>query len=289
MSSSAPGVSIAGAGFIILGATSIQWSAAIVQPVLERLGPVATSGWRFLVGSIILMGATRPHLRQWRREQWRSAIILGVTLAFMSVSFYQAIARIPLGSAVTIEFLGPLSVAVFGHRSWRHFSFAFLAAIGVVLLAHPGGGVTFTGAIFALLSGLGWGVYVFAAARLGGATTGFGGLAVSMSVSALVTLPWALSKMPLVLHHPTLGGRLFIVGFMSIVLGFASEFQALRRLSPAAAGVLMSLDPAIAFAIGALILHERATTWVLVGLVCVVMAGAGVTMDRSAPEETLTL
>jgi inner membrane transporter RhtA len=205
----------------------------------------------------------------------------------MNVCFYQSIARIPLGSAVTIEFLGPLSVAVFGRRSWRHVSFAFLAAVGVVLLSHPGGGVTLVGAMFGLLSGLGWGGYVFAAARVGGATSGFGGLAVSMSVSALVTLPWALSKVVLVVHHPSLGGRLLLVGLMSIVLGFAAELQALRRLSPAVAGVLMSLDPALAFVIGALILHQRATSWVLMGLACVVVAGAGVTMDRTAPEEVV--
>ena len=285
MSPSAPRVSLAGTGFIIVGASSIQWSAALVQPAFARLGPVATSGWRFLLGAIVLMAMTRPRLREWRADQWRSAIVLGVTVAFMNVCFYQAIARIPLGSAVTIEFLGPLCVAVVGRRSWRHFSFALLAGVGVVFLSHPGGGVTVVGAIFALLSALGWGGYVFAAARVGGATTGFGGLAVSMSVSAAVTLPWAVSRFSLVGHHPDLGGRLLLVGVMSIVLGFAAELQALRRLSAAAAGVLMSLDPAIAFVIGALVLHERATPWVLVGLVCVVVAGAGVTMDRTTPDD----
>lgn len=270
-----------------MGATSIQWSAAVVQPAFDRLGPVATSGWRFVLGAAILLVATRPHLGVWTSAQWRAAFILGVTVAFMNVCFYQAIARIPLGSAVTIEFLGPLCVAVFGRRSVRHFAFAFLAASGVVLLAHPGGGVTLAGAIFALGSGLGWGGYVFAAAKVGGATTGFGGLAVSMTVSALVTLPWALWKAPLLVEHPTLGGRVALVALMSIVLGFAAELQALRRLSPAAAGVLMSLDPAIALVVGALVLHEHATAWMIVGLACVVVAGAGVTIDRTAPEEVV--
>ena len=252
---------------IILGATSIQWSAAIVQPAFAPLGPVATSAWRFLLGAVILLLATRPSLGAWRRAQWRAAIILGVTVAFMNVCFYQAIARIPLGSAVTIEFLGPLCVAVFGRRSARHVAFAGLAALGVVLLAHPGGGVTLVGGLFALGSGLGWGGYVFAAARVGGATSGFGGLAVSMGVSALVTLPWALAQAPDVIQHPALGARLSLVALMSIVLGFAAELQALRRLSPAAAGVLMSLDPAIALIIGAAVLHERTTPWTILGSV----------------------
>jgi inner membrane transporter RhtA len=278
-------VSLAGVGFIVMGATSIQWSAALVQPAFAQLGPLATSGWRFLAGAVVLLVVTRPRLRAWRIEQWRAAVILGVTVAFMNVCFYQAISRIPLGSAVTIEFLGPLCVAVFGRRSWRHFTLALLAALGVVLLSHPGGGVTLFGALLALGSGLGWAGYVFAAARVGGATSGFEGLAVSMTVSALVTLPWTVTKLPFVWHHPSLATRLVIVGLMSIVLGFAAELQALRRLSAAAAGVLMSLDPAIAFVVGAILLNERATSWVLVGLACVVAAGVGVTIDRTVPEE----
>ncbi len=285
MASTSPRTSLAGTGFILAGATSIQWSAALVQPAFSRLGPVATSGWRFLLGAVILLAVTRPHLRQWRREQWRAAVVLGLTVAFMNICFYQAISRIPLGSAVTIEFLGPLCVAVFGRRSLGHFALALLAATGVVLLAHPGGGITLVGALFGLGSGLGWGGYVFAASRLGGATTGFGGLAISMSVSALVSLPWALSRLSLVLSHPTLGARLALVGLMSIVLGFAAELQALRRLSPSAAGVLMSLDPAIAFVMGALVLNEKVTPWMLVGLACVVVAGVGVTLHRDVPEE----
>lgn len=278
-------VSLTGAGFIILGAALIQWSAALVQPAFASLGPAATSGWRFLWGALILLGATRPALRAWRREQWRAALVLGVTVAFMNVCFYQAISRIPLGSAVTIEFLGPLCVAVVGRRSGRHLLFAALAAAGVVLLSHPGGGVTLVGALFALGSGLGWGGYVFAAAKVGGATSGFGGLAVSMSVSALVTLPWSMSRVMTLEHHPSLAVRLAVVGLMSIVLGFAAELLALRRLSPAAAGVLMSLDPAIAFVFGALLLHEHATFLVVLGLVLVVVSGVGVTMDRTTPEE----
>ena len=287
MTAKSPRTSIAGTGFILAGATSIQWSAAIIHPAFAALGPVATSGWRFLLGALILFVATRPRLGEFRREQWVAAIVLGLTVAFMNVCFYQAIARIPLGSAVTIEFLGPLCVAVFGRRSLAHFALAMLAALGVVLLAHPGGGVTLAGALFGLGSGLGWGGYVFAAARVGGATTGFGGLAVSMSVSALVTLPWAMTRLPFVWGHPALGVRLFVVGLLSIVLGFAFELQAMRRLSPAAAGVLMSLDPGIAFVMGAVVLHQGVTKWTVLGLVFVVAAGVGVTLHRTTPEEVV--
>jgi inner membrane transporter RhtA len=270
---------------IVLGSTSIQWSAALVQPAFVALGPTATSAWRFLMGALILLAATRPRVRTWRRAQWRAAVVLGITVAFMNVCFYHAIARIPLGSAVTIEFLGPLSVAVLGRRSRRHLMFALVAAIGVVLLMHPGGGVTLVGALFALGSGVGWAGYVFAASRVGGTTAGLDGLAVSMSISALVTLPWSWSRLDLVTQHPALGGRMALVGLMSIVVGFAAEMMALRRVSPAIAGVLMSLDPAIAFILGAVLLHQHATAWVVTGLVLVVVAVVGVTVDRATPEE----
>lgn len=280
MASAAVRNNILGAALIILGATTIQWSAALVSPAFRLVGPSATSAWRFLLGSAVLLVLTRPKLRQWAWPQWRAAVVLGLSVAFMNQCFFQSLARIPLGSAVTIEFMGPLVVAVLGHRSWRHATFAGLAAVGVVLLAHPGGHLTLAGTLFGLGSGLGWAAYIFASAKVGGATKGFEGLAVSMAVAAVVTLPMSLGAVHLVVHHPFVLGRLAIVASMSIVLGFALEMQALRRIRPAVVGVLMAFDPAIAFFLGFVVLGQRPTAWVLVGLVCVVCAGVGVTIDQ---------
>ena len=279
-----------GAGLIVAGAASIQWSAAIVSPAFSLLGPSATSAWRFLLGAIVLLIATRPKLRTWRREQWQAAVVLGLSVAFMNQCFFQSLARIPLGSAVTIEFLGPLLVAVFGHRSWRHISLALVAGLGVVALGHPGGHLTALGVLFGLGSGLGWAFYIFASAKVGGATSGFGGLAVSMSVAALATLPFALSHVPTLAHHPWMAGRLLLVACMSIVLGFALELQALRRVKPALVGVLMAFDPAIAFIVGFLVLAQHPTSWDLLGLILVVTAGVGVTFNQptTAPEAVAT-
>jgi inner membrane transporter RhtA len=269
-----------GAALIVGGAATIQWSAAIVTPAFSVLGASSTSAWRFLLGALVLLTLTRPRLRQWRAEQWRAAIVLGLSVAFMNQCFYQCIARIPLGSAVTIEFMGPLLVAVFGHRSWRHAGFATLAAVGVYFLGHPGGHVSLAGLAWGLGSGLGWAFYIFASAKVGDTTTGFQGLAVSMTVAAVATLPFSLARVALVWHHPTLGGRLLLVASMSIVLGFALEMQALRRLKPAMVGVLMAFDPAIAFVLGFVVLAQRPTTFDIVGLGCVVIAGVGVTIDQ---------
>jgi inner membrane transporter RhtA len=273
---------VAGAGFVLLAATLIPWSAAIVTPVFSVIGPSSTSAVRFLVGAVVLVAFTRPKVGAWTRQQWLGALALGLSTAAMNQCFYQAIARIPLGGAVAIEYLGPFLVAALGKRSWRHYSFVLLAGLGVLALARPGGGLTLVGALFAAGSGVGWAAYAFASHRVGGTTTGFGGLAVAMSIAAFVTLPMSLGATSSLVHQPLLVGRILIVAVMSIVLGFGAELLALRRLKPSIFSVLLALNPAMAFAIGWLLLHQAVTLWDLVGLVCVVSAGVGVTYDAAS-------
>ncbi len=276
-----------GAGYMLLGASLIQWSAAIVTRVFGQIGPSATSAWRFFLGAIVLMAFTRPDLRSWTKQQWLGALALGVSVAFMNQCFYQAIARIPLGAAVAIEYLGPFMVSALGKRSARHFAFVILAGLGVLAIARPGAGLNYEGVFFAAGSGLGWASYVFAAHRVGGQAEGFGGLAVSMSIGAVLTLPMTIGSSHFVLTHPATLGRLALVAVMAIVLGFACELQALRRLKPSTAGVLFALDPAVAFAIGLIVLSQSIHPWDLIGMVCVVIAGAGVTYDAANPKPTL--
>jgi inner membrane transporter RhtA len=128
---------LGGAGFLLAGVVLVQWSAALVVPVFPVLGASATSAWRFLIGAVVLLVITRPHLRTWTRTQWIGAFALGVSTAFMNQCFYQALARIPLGGAVAIEFLGPLCVAALGRRSLRHFALVVLAGLGVLALTQP--------------------------------------------------------------------------------------------------------------------------------------------------------
>ena len=146
---------LAGAGFVLLGAALIQWSAALVKPVFVAVGPSAASAWRFALGAVVLVVLTRPRLRQWNRTQWLGVAALGTSTAFMNLCFYQALARIPLGGAVAIEYLGPFMVAALGKRSWRHLALVGLAGLGVLALARPGGGLTLVGTLFAVGSGSG--------------------------------------------------------------------------------------------------------------------------------------
>ncbi|HEV3186459.1 MAG TPA: EamA family transporter [Acidimicrobiales bacterium] len=272
---------------MMLGAVLIQWTAAIVIPVFAVIGPSAASAWRFALGAIVLLALTRPDVRHWSRRQWLGALALGVTTAFMNLCFYQAIARIPLGGAVAIEYLGPFCVAALGKRTPRHLAFVALAGAGVVALTRPGSGLTFIGVLFAAGAGLGWAAYIFASQRVGGTTKGFGGLAVSMSVAAALTLPLSLGASAKLIDHPDTLLRISIVAIVAIALGFGSELEGLRRLKPSIAGVLMAGDPAVAFLIGWLLLNQVARGWDLVGLGCVVVAGAGVMLDSTVSESEL--
>lgn len=270
---------LSGAGFLLAGVVLVQWSAALVEPVFPVLGASATSAWRFLIGAVVLLAITRPHLRSWTRAQWAGACALGVSTAFMNQCFYQALARIPLGGAVAIEFLGPLCVAALGKRSLRHFAFVVLAGLGVLALTHPGNGLTLVGVLLAAGSGLGWALYVICAARVGGLTRGFDGLAVSMSIAAIVTLPFSLPETDQLFSHPHTLARLAIVAVMAIVLSFGADLQGLRRLHPSIAGVLLAFDPAVAFLIGWLLLNQTVSAWDFTGLACIVVAGVAVTYD----------
>lgn len=266
------------------GVVLVQWSAALVVPVFGVLGASATSAWRFALGALVLLALTRPRVRSYTRAQWLGALALGVSTAFMNECFYQALARIPLGGAVAIEFLGPLCVAALARRTLSHVALVVLAGLGVLALTHPGNGLTLVGVLFALGSGLGWALYVLTAARVGGLTNGFGGLAVSMSIAALVTLPFSLPETVQLVTHPGTLGRLSVVAIMAIVLSFGCDLQGLRRVPASVAGVLLALDPAVAFLIGWLLLGQPMGAWDAIGLACVVVAGAAVTYGSSVAE-----
>jgi inner membrane transporter RhtA len=250
-----------GAALVLLACTAVQWSAALARPAFAALGPSAASSWRFLFGAVVLLALARPKLSTFSRRQWLGAIALGATSALMNQFFFQAINRIPLGSTTAIEYLGPFLVAALAKRSLRHLSFVALAGLGVLALTRPGGGITVVGAMFAILAGASWAAYSFASHRVGGHSTGFDGLAVAMGIAALLTLPFGVGATHVVVTHPFLLGRLVIVGVMATVVGYGLEMQALRHLKPSIVSVLWALEPAVAFLLGGMLLHEHVTSW----------------------------
>ena len=266
-----------GAACVLGGATAIQSSAAIGVPCFAVIGAAATSGLRFLVGAVVLTTIARPSLRGRTRAGWLGIVAFGVAVAAMNLCFFQAVARLPLGTAVSIEFLGPFTLAVLTGTGRRHGLFAALGLVGVVLLARPGGGVTLVGALFALGAAVGWACYTLASQRLGAVTQGIDGLALAICIAAVLTVGLSVPSFSSLTW--ALVARVVSMGVLGVVVGFSLELAALRRLAAAHVAVLFSLNPAIAFAIGWLVLGQHVQLTALLGGLCVVGAGIAVTGD----------
>ena len=266
-----------GAACVVGGATSIQSSAAIGYPTFAVIGAAAASGFRFLIGAVVLTAVARPPLRGRDRAGWLGIAAFGVAVAFMNICFFQAVARLPLGTAVSIEFLGPFTLALIAGSGRRHAAYATVGLVGVVLLARPGGGVTVLGALFALGAAVGWASYTLASERLGAVTRGVDGLALALCLAAVLTAPFTVSAYGSLTWAVL--GRLAAMAVLGVVVGFALELAALRRLAASHVAVLFSLNPAIAFAVGWLILGQHVSISALAGGLCVVAAGVGVTSD----------
>jgi inner membrane transporter RhtA len=211
------------------------------------------------------------------RQAWIVVVSYGVILGSMNLCFYLALQRIPLGIAVTIEFLGPLTVALFGSRRWLDIFWALLAGAGVVLLMEGRGDLNLVGFLFALAAGTCWGIYILLGAALGRHTTGGNGLALGMAAAALVALPFGVAESGTSMTQPWVLGAGLGVALLSSVIPYSVELEALRKMPPRVFGILMSLEPAMAALIGLVVLHEalRWSQWLAV--VCVVVASAGAT------------
>ena len=265
---------------VLGGVVSVQVGGALAKQLFTYTGPIGVVTLRLLFAGLFLVALWRPRLKL-------SARSLGVVLAFgtvlgtMNFSIYLAFERIPIGMAVTIEFLGPLLVAVVGSRRWIDLLWALLAGIGVVLLTDGGAGeVDWAGVGFAALAGACWAGYILLGARLGQHTSGGAGLALATVWAALLIAPFGITisgdellSVPLV----ALGAG---VALLSSVVPYSLEVEALRRMPPRVFGVLMSLEPAVAALAGLVVLGELLTATQWLAVACVVVASFGAT--RSA-------
>ena len=201
----------------------------------------------------------------------------GVILGLMNLCFYLALARIPLGIAVTIEFLGPLAVALAGSRRWLDAFWAVLAAGGVVLLMEGGGDLDLVGVLFALAAGAFWGLYILVGAALGRHTTEGNGLALGMAVAAMVAVPFGVADSGTALIQPWVLVAGLGVALLSSVIPYTLDLEALRKIPPRVFGILMSLEPAMAALIGLIVLQESLHWSQWIAVLCVVAASAGAT------------
>lgn len=278
---------------ILLGIVSVQVGAGLAKHLFERMPPTAVVSIRLLASALVLGFLARKALRTVLRDHsWTGLAVVagyGVSLAGMNFAFYQSLSRIPLGVAVTIEFLGPLSVAIAGSRRPRDVLWVVLAGAGVVMLAKGGGDVDVVGILFALLAAVGWASYILLTAATGRRIPGTTGLALASIIGTLVMLPGGIATGVVAdggaLLDPTVLLIGLGVGLLSSVIPYSLELEALRRVPARVFGILMSLEPAVAALVGVVVLGEILTgrQWVAIG--CVIAACAGATRSQKEPTE----
>ena len=262
----------------------MQAGAGFASRLFSQIPPAAVTTLRLWAAALILLavgwqGAARAVASLVNRQAWRDAgatISFGIALATMNFAIYQSFARIPLGIAVTIEFLGPLVVAVAGARRLASLAWAALAGAGVLLLAQGSGGhLDLAGVAFALLSAVGWAGYILFSRATGQRVPGSAGLVIAMCVAAaLVTAPGVAAGAP-EMFRPSLLLTGAAIGLLSSVIPYWLEFEALRRVPPRVFGVWMSLQPAVAALIGLLLLGQRLSGLEWFAICCVMVACAG--------------
>jgi inner membrane transporter RhtA len=264
---------------VMFSIVSVQLGASIAKSLFDSLGPGGTVLLRITFAALVLLLLVRPKLRGHDRSGYLVATIFGLALAGMNLSLYLAIDRIPLGVAVTLEFIGPLGVAIAGSRRMLDLLWVVLAAAGILLLAPLGvlGGTDLdpAGVAFALLAGCLWASYILLSARTGSAFPGGTGLVIALCVGTVVLLPVGIAGAGYALLDPRLllGG--FGVAMLSSAIPFSLELEALRKLPARVFGVLMSLEPAVAALAGLVVLGERLELRAVAAILLVTVAAAG--------------
>ncbi len=286
----------AAVGALAGGMLSVQVGASIAKLLFPVLGPLGTASQRVLLAACVLMLIARPWRQPALRRPSRQALVsiaaYGVTLGVMNTVFYAALARLPLGITVAIEFTGPLTLAVLGSRRPLDLLWAALALAGLLLLAQPwstgGRRVDPVGVLLALGAGVSWGLYILAGRRLGTLVEGSAATALGMAVAALVALPTGAGALPRVAADPRVLAEALAMAVLSSAVPYSIEMAALRRMSTRGFSVLMSLEPAVAALVGLVLLGERmsALRWLAIGgivLACLGSAAAGEAPEPAAP------
>lgn len=261
---------------VLLGIVSVQLGSALAKQLFGEVGSFGAVALRLFFAAAILLLLWRPSPRMGRRA-WTVVAAYGVTLGLMNLCFYLALDRLPLGIAVTVEFLGPLTVALIGSRRWLDVVWAVLAAGGVALLMGGGGEVHLVGLLFALGAAACWGLYIVASAALGRHTTEGNGLALGMVVASLVAVPVGVADSGTALLQPWVLVAGLGLGLLSSVVPYSLDLEALRRMPQRVFGILMSLEPAMAALIGLVVLQELLHWSQWVAVLCVVVASVGAT------------
>jgi inner membrane transporter RhtA len=270
---------------LLTGATSVQFGAALAATLFDDVGPAGTSLLRLVLSAAVLALAWRPAIRGLRAADRRLVVAFGLALGLMNFSFYEALDRVPLGVAVTIEFIGPVSVAVALSRRRLDFVWIALAVAGIVVLADPfgAGGIDPVGLVFVLVAAACWAAYILLAQRTAGRFRGGEGLALAALVAALIPIVPGVVEAGSDLLSPEILALGLCVAVLSSVIPYSLETVALRRMPAHLFGVLMSLEPVVAAIAGLVVLGQHLGAADLVAIGLVVAASIGATRSARTP------
>ena len=263
---------------VLIGILSVQFGAGIAKSLFDEISPTTIVWLRLVTSAVVLVAIARPVLRGRSRTDWLVVLAFGLCLGVMNWAIYQAFARIPLGIAVTLEFIGPLTLAVIGSRRLRDLLWVLLAGLGVAVLGLSGGGeVNLAGALFALLAGAMWASYILLAGQTGRRWPGFDGLALASVFATLLLTPFAIGEGGGDLLDPRVLLLGAAVGLLSSVVPYSCELVALRSIKASVFSILMSLEPAAAALAGIIVLQEFLTWEQWLAMTFVVIASVGAT------------
>ena len=261
---------------VLIGIASVQIGATFAKSLFDEVTPTAMVWLRLSLSALILLAITRPRIRGLARRDWLVVLAFGASLGMMNWTIYQAFARLPIGIAVTIEFIGPLTIALVSSRRARDLVWVALAAAGVVLLGLEPGPISIVGVLFALAAGACWESYIVLSKATGARWEGLDGLALASTVAAVALTPAAMAYADGIgSPHVWLVG--LMVGLMSSVVPYSLDLVALRSIKPSLYAILMSLEPAAGALAAIVVLHEGLSLQQWLAIVCVVIASAGAT------------
>lgn len=270
---------------VLVGILSVQLGAGIAKTLFDEVSPTTIVWLRLATSAVVLLLIARPALRGRTRQDWVVVLAFGVVLGAMNWAFYQSLARIPIGLAVTIEFSGPLLLAVLGSRRLRDLVWVGLAGAGVLLLGIQPGDLNVAGVAFALLAAAMWASYILLSKQTGARWQGVDGLAMASLVAVVLLSPATLGKYAGQLAEPRILVVGALVGLLSSVIPYTCELVALRRLRPATFSILMSLEPAVAAMVGLVVLQELLGPLQWLAIACVVAASVGATRTAATISE----
>lgn len=271
------------AALVLASCVSLQFGAALATELFPVMGSWATAGFRLALAAVVLCLVVRPRVLSWNKQQWKAVIAFGFALALMNGFFYAAIARIPLGTAVAIEFLGPLLLAAVLSRSVRDLVWVGLAISGMALLGVESAlgldSLDPLGVAFALIAGAFWALYVLTSAKVGQLVPGTGGLAIALVVAALLLMPVSAGHVTTVVSDPHLLVLALGTAILASLLPYSFELAAVRSLPKPVFGILLSMEPVVASIAGWVLLSQAAGPLRIVAVTLVVAASIGSTVS----------